>query len=269
VGVEVLEHPAPDAVDGAVGLVDDDEVEGLWRQVLGVGDGDGRVGDVVVEARVVALGDVVAAQHRVDALDRGDDDVRGAEHAGAGELVDVVDLGEAAPVAGGAVVLELADRLFGEVVAVDEEQDATEAAELQQAVGEGDSGEGLAGAGGHLDQGSVEVLVGEALLHTRDRGDLGRTQRRGVELREVADLGSPRRMVGIGLGVADDLGESLRLGEVEDAPGPRVGVVAVREVGLRPAGLKDERQPSLDGHRSQLGLCREPGGVHRRLPLDA
>ena len=33
------------------------------------------------------------------------------------------------------------------------------------------------------------------------------TQRRGVEFREVADLGSPRRMVGIGLGVADDLGQ--------------------------------------------------------------
>jgi hypothetical protein len=77
------------------------------------------------------------AQHRVDPLDRRDDDVRGAEHPGAGELVDVVELGEAASVAGGAVVLELADRLLGEVVAVDEEEDATEAAELQQSVGRG------------------------------------------------------------------------------------------------------------------------------------
>jgi hypothetical protein len=76
------------------------------------------------------------------------------------------------------------------------------------------AGEGLAGTRGHLHQGAVEVLVDQALLDTRDRGDLGWAQRRGLEFREVSDLGSPRRMVGIGLGVADGLGESLRLGEL-------------------------------------------------------
>lgn len=46
-------------------------------------------------------------------------------------------------------------------------------------------------------------------------------------LRKVLDLGPPRGLVGVGLGVAD---LRRRRREVEDPSGPWVGVVTVREV---------------------------------------
>ena len=162
VGVEVLQHSAPHAVDAAVRLVDDHQVEGLGRQHVAVGDGDRRVRDEVVEARVVGVGDLAFLQELVDPLDRGDHDLGRAEQSRAGELGDVVELGEPAPVVGGAVVLELRERLVGEVVAVDQEQDPVEPAVLEQPVGLGDRRVGLAGAGGHLHQRPVVPLLGEA-----------------------------------------------------------------------------------------------------------
>lgn len=100
-------------------LVDYHQIERLGGQLRVVGDGDWRGGDVIVQAWVVTRGDLVALKHLVDALDRGDHDVAAAEHARAGELVDVVDLGETTPIAGRPVVLELRQGLVGEVVAVD------------------------------------------------------------------------------------------------------------------------------------------------------
>lgn len=162
-------------------LIDDDEVERLGRKGAAVGDGDRGVGDEVVEVGVVLVGDLPATQNRVHALDRGDDHVGGAEHPGAGEVVDVVDFGEPAPVAGRAVVLELGDGLLGQVVAIDEEQEAAEPAVLETAVCRGHRSERLACAGGHLDQGPVEVLVGQTLLDALDRSDLSRPERCLVE----------------------------------------------------------------------------------------
>jgi hypothetical protein len=239
-------------------------------QSAGVGHGDRGIGDVVVEVRVVALGDVLATQHREHSLDRGDHDVGGAEHPGTGELVGVVDLGEAATVARGAVVLELRQCLLGEVVAVDEEQDPAEATELEQSVRRGHRRERLARTGGHLHEGTVEVLVGEALLDAVDRSDLGRTQSRLVQRRQVADLGPPRRVCpGRHRRSRTSLRESGWLGEVEHPSCPRVRVVAVREVRLRPAGFEDERETTVDRDRPKLGLGWQAGGVHRGLPLDS
>ncbi len=51
------------------------------------------------------------------------------------------------------------------------------------------------------------MLLGQAMLDALDRGDLGRTQWRLVERRQVLDLGSPRGLVGVGLGVTDLLGQ--------------------------------------------------------------
>ena len=52
------------------------------------------------------------------------------------------------------VLLEFLQRLVAEVAAVDEEEHAARAGELDEAVDEVDGGEGLAAAGGHLDQGA-------------------------------------------------------------------------------------------------------------------
>ena len=131
VRVEVLEHGPPLPVDRAVRLVDDDEVARLGRQGGVVGDGHRLVGDLAVEHRVVALGDVLAAQRLEDALDRRDDDARRIGRSVALQLVDGVELGEAAAVVRRTEVGELGRRLIGQVVAVDEKQDALETAEPQ------------------------------------------------------------------------------------------------------------------------------------------
>jgi len=70
VGVEVLQHAAPHAVDRAVRLVDDDQVERLRRQQRVVGNRDGGVGDEVVQAGVVLTGDLLVLDRLEDALDR-------------------------------------------------------------------------------------------------------------------------------------------------------------------------------------------------------
>ena len=44
--------------------------------------------------------------------------------------------------------------LLAEVAGIDEEQDAFGVGVFEQAIDGGDGGEGLAGAGGHLDQGA-------------------------------------------------------------------------------------------------------------------
>jgi len=225
------------------------------------------VRDEVIQAGVVLAGDLLVLEGLEDALDRGDDDVARAEHPGAGELVDVVDLGESPPIAGGAVVLELGQGLVGEVVAVDEKEDAGKPAEPQQPVCRGDGREGLAGSGGHLDQGTVEVLVAQAVLDAVDRGDLRRAQRRDVELWKAANLGPPRRSVGVGVDVAHDSSEGAGLGKVEDPPGAGVGVVTVREVGLGAACLKHKGQPALDCQRPETDRGRQTLGIHGRLPL--
>ena len=63
-------------------------------------------------------------------------------------------VGELAAVVGGGELLEFVVGLAAEVAAVDEEEDALGTGELDEAVGLGDGGEGLAGAGGHLDEGA-------------------------------------------------------------------------------------------------------------------
>ena len=172
--VEVLQHPTPHPVDRAVCLVNDYQVERLrWHPDV-VGDRDRVVRHVPVEARVVALGSGVAGQYLVDPLDRGDHHAGAAQHARAGQLVHVVQLGEPSPVVRSAVVLELGQGLVGQVVAVDQEQHSAEATVLEQPVALGYGGVGLAGTGGHLHQRAVEPLLGQRALDSLDRRDLGR-----------------------------------------------------------------------------------------------
>ena len=84
-GVEIFEHLPPEAVDGAVALVGDDEIERL--------DGDGGVvgdvlravvsgGDLVAGFLVEVLVQFLAAQHRVEALDGADGDAGRRNRAG-------------------------------------------------------------------------------------------------------------------------------------------------------------------------------------------
>ena len=87
------------------------------------------------------------------------------------QVLDVVKLGELAAVVGRDELLEFFQGLVAEVAAVDEEEDAARAGELDEAVNEVDGGVGLAAAGGHLDEGAAFV-GGEGFLEVADGFDL-------------------------------------------------------------------------------------------------
>src|SRR6266567_7328840 len=91
-------------------------------------------------------------QHGVKVLDGGDADAADAVELRGLQVLDVVKLGELAAVVGRDELLEFFQGLVAEVAAVDEEEDAARAGELDEAVNEVDGGVGLAAAGGHLDE---------------------------------------------------------------------------------------------------------------------
>ena len=123
-GVEVFEHLPPQAVDGSVALIDDDEVESFGGNGSVVGDVLRAViggGDFVAGFFVEVLIEFLATQDRVKTLDRayghsGD----GIEVVG-GEMLDVVDLGELAAGIGRDELLELGHGLAAEIGAVHQE----------------------------------------------------------------------------------------------------------------------------------------------------
>jgi hypothetical protein len=170
-----------------------------------------------------------------------------------GEVDDVVELGELAAVVGGREGLELLVRLAAEVAAVDEEEDPPGAALVDQAVEGRDGGEGLAGAGGHLDEGAG-AAVADALLEVDDGADLGGPHAGGVEGRRAThaalDRGG-RLRVGLALAAfelgGEPIAEDIRAVEGEDAAGACVGIEAVGEEGLDAGALVEEgERPDRD-----------------------
>src|SRR5215472_19156245 len=110
-------------------------------------------------------------QHGVEALDGGDADAADLVELRRFQVLDVVKLGELAAVVGRDELLEFFQGLVAEIAAVDEEEDAPRAGELDEAVNEIDGGVGLAAASGHLNEGAAFV-GGEGFLEIADRFDL-------------------------------------------------------------------------------------------------
>jgi hypothetical protein len=134
-----------------------------------------RLAELVAGAFVDLGVDLFAAQHGVKALDGGDADAADAVELRALQVLDVVKLGELAAVVGRDELLEFFQGLVAEVAAVDEEEDAARAGELDEAVNEVDGGVGLAAAGRHLDE-SAAFVGGEGFLEIADCFDLRRPQ---------------------------------------------------------------------------------------------
>lgn len=132
--------------------------------------------------------------------------IAGAEH------LDVVEVGEFAAVVGGGELLEFVDGLAAEVAAVDEEEDALGAGVLDEAVGLGDGGVGLAGAGGHLQEGA-RAVVGEGFFEVGDGGDLAIAERGGDQLGEGLEAGAE------GVGLLDEFEEVFGGVKGEDGAG--------------------------------------------------
>src|SRR4029077_914478 len=105
------------------------------------------------------------------ALDGGNADSADAVEVRGFQVLDVVKLGELAAVIRRDELLEFFRGLVAEVAAVDEEEDAARAGELDEAVNEVDGGVGLATAGSHLDEGAAFV-GGEGFLEVTDGFDL-------------------------------------------------------------------------------------------------
>src|SRR2546430_11905098 len=121
------------------------------------------------------------AQHGVKALDGGDADAANAVELRGLQVLNVVKLGELAAVVGRDELLEFFQGLVAEVAAVDEEEDAARAGELDEAVNEVDGGVCLAAAGGHLDEGAA-LVGGEGFLEVANGFDLGGPQISGGHL---------------------------------------------------------------------------------------
>ncbi len=265
-GVEVVEHLPPEAVDRAVALVHDHHVERLRRDGRVVLDrhrlGRQLVGGVLVRLRVELR---VAAQDRVDPLDRRDRHARDRVDLVRAQVLDVVELGELAAVVGRREPLELLQRLAAEVGAVDEEEDPPRVGVLDQPVADVGGGERLARPGRHLDQRPRPVRR-QRLLEVRDRPELRRPQPRLLQLRQPAQPVAQRRRVRMAAELLEPAGERLGPVEREHRPARRLGVEPVREPRLGPGRLVDEREAALD---RRLELVRQPVDVLRALVLDA
>src|SRR5436309_3007702 len=151
-------------------------------------------------------------QHGVKALDGGDADAADAVELRGLQVLDVVKLGELAAVVGRNELLEFFQGLVAEVAAVDEEEDAARAGELDEAVNGVDGGVGLAAAGGHLDEGAAFV-GGERFLQIADGFDL-----RGPQIgRRHLISGEKIREAGVELRLGlDPLEQSLGFVKGED-----------------------------------------------------
>jgi hypothetical protein len=191
-GVEVVEDLAPEVVDRAVALIDDDEIEELGRDFLGVGDGERFAAAVGALGGVFILGggvEFAALEDGIHPLDGGDADLGVGRDVGRGEAGDGVEFGELAVVVGGHVGEELLLGLLAEVAGVHEEEHAADAGVLEQAVDRRDGGEGLARAGGHLDEGAG--LGGlEGSVEVGDGVDLAVAQAGGVDRRKILEAGA-------------------------------------------------------------------------------
>ena len=187
-------------------------------------------------------------------------------------MLDDVLLAELEVVVGRDVLLELLQGLSAQVAAVDQEQHAPGAGELDQAVAEDDGGEGLAGAGGHLDESARPVLA-QRLLESRDRLRFGRPEIVD-ERRHLLDAGEEgagslaviRGTIG-GLQLRADiqpLGQSFGSVKAEHRSGAWLGVEAVGEAGFDAGRFVGERKRTVPRGQS----IRQPFCVSLRLRLD-
>src|SRR5438477_10981609 len=134
-------------------------------------------------------------QHGVKALDGGDADAADTVELRALQVLNIVKLGELPAVVGRDELLEFFQGLVAEVAAVDEEEDAARAGELNEAVNEVDGGVGLAAAGGHLDKGAAFV-GSEGFFEVADGFDLRGPEITGRHLVRSQKIGQVRVEVG-------------------------------------------------------------------------
>ena len=154
--VEIFQHLPPKAIDRPMTFIGDDEIKGLNRNVGIVGKRQrlAILGLPFLEAGLlfVFIVDLLAAQHGIQPLDRGDDDLGVGINPMRVQLLHNIRIGKTIAGAGRLKCLKLAQGLIAQVVAVDQEQDATRTGVLDKSVAERTRGKRLARPRRHLDQ---------------------------------------------------------------------------------------------------------------------
>ncbi len=243
-GVEIVEHLLPEVVDAAVAFVDEDEVEEFGRDFGVVGDGGGCLG-LDQFSRVDFFGgfvELLVLQQRVKALDGRDADVGALVDEAVLEPLHRVKLGEFAVIVDGHVGHHFLLGLLAEVFGIDEEKHAPGVGVLEQAVNAGDGGVGLAGAGGHLNEGARPGFA-EGLFEVGDRRFLAIAQAEffgglvfGVERRQFGKAGTQAFTLG------QPVAQGFRAVEAEDFTRARLGVAGVGKTGDDAGGFVEEGQ---------------------------
>ena len=108
----------------------------------------------------VFFGEFLAGQHRIDPLDRGNDNRRTLVEAGRAELLHAVEFGKQPASAGRPIGGIFGGGLIAEIAAIDQKQHAPHAGMGQHPVGSSAGGEGLARTHGHLDE-RAGVIAGQ------------------------------------------------------------------------------------------------------------
>ena len=251
-GIEVFEHLSPEAVNGAVTFVRNDEVEGLNRDGGVVGHvfraaigGRNLVAGQFVEVRI----EVLAAQNRIEALDGADGDASDGVEGVGGEMLDVVNLGELASGVGGNELLELGHGLASEIGAIHEKENALRTGVLDDPVSETARGVGLASSGGHLDQ-RAQMGGGEGFLKIRDALELTAPE---VPRRQRIGEGHDRKPLAQGVGPGEPCREGFRTVKRKHAAGPWFGIAFIAEEGFNAGGFVEERQRAERDGLNELG----------------
>ena len=180
-------------------------------------------------------------------------------------MLHVVQLGELAAIVGRDVLLKLLQRLPPQVAAIDQEQHALRARELDQAIDERHRRERLAAARRHLDQRPRSILR-QRSFQILDRFDLRRPQARSSS----AAAGCRKRARNDSR-LARPLRQRLRSMKRKRAAAARLGIESVGEERLDAGALVEERQRRMPRGRSRgqahavlLGLRLDAG---QRRPL--
>ena len=205
-GIEVFQHLRPEVVDGPVAFVGDDNVEGFNRNGRVVVNGlwlfeepfeAGHGGFFVLVRQLPPL------EHGIHALDGADADPRGGIKGIARQTLNDELFRELVVVVRRDILLEFLERLVSQIAAVYQEEHAAGAYKLDEAVDEVDGGEGLAAAGGHLDE-STGAILSQRLFKVGDGDDLGRPEAGGderwhlLEARSQGGIGKSRAFEGNG-----------------------------------------------------------------------
>ncbi len=200
-GLEVAQDFTIGIVNGAVAFIDHDEIEKVRRQLLQLFPYDVEHGGIGRDIDAAVLGDELLAYIRPARLVR-------------------------------QVLLEGGQCLFSQRDAINQKQDLFGVTGTHQGIDHGDTGAGLAGAGGH-DQKEVALFLFDTFQHGAN----------GADLIVAARDGCIDQLLGQGLTVAADILKPLKVitGREADDLARRV-VVQIPEIDLVTVGVEAERQ---------------------------